>query len=150
MENNQGVGTDDAKRALDDIGVARKATSRRVLSHWSWDAGVALSIGIYLALAAYLEPKWLALYVPAWVIAYIGFFTWRRNYYGVDIFRTPRGRRDRVLVLMWSIVLLVYVSSIVLEGLWKYSPVVGSAVAAANSREPISASIEHSCSRVVA
>jgi hypothetical protein len=130
MENdeNRELSPEDA---LASAAAGRDAVSRRVYGSWVWDACMAVSLGIYMALLSYVSDVWAGVVIPAWVIAFLALRRARERSTGIVSVGNTRRTLDPFQFVGFGLILVLFPIGISLGNRWIGAPVVTSLLATA-------------------
>lgn len=116
--------------ALASTHAGREAIARRMSLPWQWDAGEALSIGIFMALIAYARPPWTTIVISGWVIVFVFMVEARRRRTGIVTEGKKRHTFDPRQLLVFVATMTLFVAGLVAGARWwEGTPIVTAAAA---------------------
>ncbi len=129
------------EEALASAAVGRDAVARRMYGSWPWDACMAASFGIYMALLSYLSGALAGAVIPAWVVAFKSLRRARQRSTGIVSVGNTRRTLAPFQLVGFGVVLALFPTGIALRHWWPLAPVATSLLASAiiyvGSRRPL-------------
>lgn len=130
MENQENPELSPAD-ALATTRSGREAIARRISVPWQWDAGAAASIGIFMALIAYVSPPWTTIVIAGWTVVYLGMVNTRRRRSGIVAGGNTRRTFDPLHLVVLVVTLGVFTLGMLAGARWwEGIPIVTAALAA--------------------
>ncbi|WP_291378466.1 hypothetical protein [Demequina sp.] len=130
MENDETSELSPAD-ALASTRAGREAIARRIRVPWQWDAGEAVSIGIFMALIAYTSPPWTTMVISGWAIVFLGMVEARRRRTGIVAGGNTRRTFDPLHLVVLVVTLGVFTLGMIAGARWWDGiPVVTAVIAA--------------------